>query len=136
MSAQQTAANTNTMPNEFTISQLAKEFDVTARTLRFYEDKGLLAPARKGQTRIYSSRDRAKLKLILQGKRIGLPLDEIKDLMGLYELRGNKPEELRATLITLKERVEFLQTRKGDLELAITELKQTCTLINDLLKPK
>lgn len=136
MSAQQIAANTNTTPSNFTISQLAKEFDVTARTLRFYEDKGLLSPARKGQTRIYSSRDRAKLKLILQGKRIGLPLDEIKDLMGLYELRSNKPEELRATLVTLKERVEFLQTRKGDIELAITELNQTCTLINDLLKPK
>ena len=136
MSAQQLAANTNKTPNNYTISQLANEFDVTARTLRFYEDKGLLLPARKGQTRIYSARDQAKLKLILQGKRIGLPLDEIKDLMGLYELRGNKPEELRATLIKLKERIEFLQSRKGDIEQAITDLNQTCTLIEDLLKPK
>jgi len=136
MSARPVADNTNKTPNNYTISQLASEFDVTARTLRFYEDKGLLFPTRKGQTRIYSTRDRAKLKLILQGKRIGLPLDDIKDLMGLYELRGNKPEELRATLIKLKERIAFLQNRKGDIEQAITELNQTCTLINDLLKPR
>lgn len=132
MSAQPAAAKSNS----FTISQLAREFDVTARTLRFYEDKGLLLPARKGQARIYSARDRAKLKLILQGKRIGLPLDDIKDLMGLYELRGNKPEELRATLVKLKERIEFLQNRKGDIEQAIAGLNQTCTLIEDLLKPR
>jgi len=136
MNAEQVAANANKTPNNYTISQLASEFDVTARTLRFYEDKGLLSPARKGQARIYSARDRAKLKLILQGKRIGLPLDEIKDLMGLYELHGNKPEELRATLMKLKERIEFLQNRKGDIEQAITDLNQTCTLIEDLLKPR
>jgi DNA-binding transcriptional MerR regulator len=136
MSAGPVAAKTSKTVNSFTISQLAAEFNVTARTLRFYEDKGLLLPARKGQTRIYSVRDRAKLKLILQGKRIGLPLDEIKDMMGLYELRSNRPEELRATVITLKERIAFLKTRKGDIEQAITELNQTCALVEDLLRPR
>lgn len=119
---------------QYTISELAAEFDLTARTLRFYEDKGLLAPARKGQSRIYNGRDRAKLKLIVQGKNIGLPLDEIKEMMSIYELRSGQPEQLRENLVKLNQRISFLNERKGDIDQAIKDLKQTCTLVEGLLQ--
>ena len=69
----------------YSISELSQEFDVTTRTLRFYEEKGLLAPTRKGQSRIYAARDRARLKLILRGKRLGLTLEESRDIILMYD---------------------------------------------------
>ncbi len=129
MSTQATGAR-----RQYTISQLASEFGTTARTLRFYEDKGLLAPARRGQNRIYNARDRVRLKLILQGKRIGLPLNEIKDVLELYELRGGEPEQLRANLARLREQIAMLDARRRDIDQAIGDLGTTCALIEDLLK--
>ncbi|MGI9484134.1 MAG: MerR family transcriptional regulator [Hyphomicrobiales bacterium] len=77
----------------FTIGQLCREFGVTARTLRFYEDKGLLHPTRKGTSRLFSNRDRSRLKIILRGKRIGFSLSEIKETLELYSIRdGNYPQ--------------------------------------------
>src|SRR5580698_3412386 len=74
-----------TTQTTYTIRQLTKEFNVTARTLRFYEDEGLIAPERRGQTRIYSSRDRARIILILRGRRVGFSLAEIREILDLYD---------------------------------------------------
>jgi DNA-binding transcriptional MerR regulator len=82
----------------YSITQLRREFDVTARTLRFYEDKGLLEPARDGQTRLYSHRDRARLKLILLGKRVGFSLADIKEILDLYNLKDGRFTQMRVSL--------------------------------------
>lgn len=120
-------------PKIYTISELSSEFEITARTLRFYEDKGLLAPARRGQTRIFSRRDRARLKRIVQGRRIGLSLDEIKRLLSCHELQGGNPDQLHAALNTLNDSMAMLEARKRDIEQAIGELGSTCALIEHLL---
>lgn len=108
---------------------------MTTRTLRFYEDKGLIAPQRSGQTRIYSGRDRARLRVILQGKNIGLTLDDIKDMLSVYDLRGGRPDELRASLAKLDGRLEFLKQRRRDVDQAITDLTQMRQMVEDLLRP-
>ena len=82
----------------YSIRQLSKEFDVTARALRFYEDKGLISPERKGQTRLYSPRDRARLQLILRGKRLGFSLVEIHEILDLYTPKDHGAAQMRATL--------------------------------------
>src|SRR5215470_14186477 len=78
-------AKPQAMAERFTITQLSREFDVTTRTIRFYEDEGLLAPERRGQARIYGPRDRVRLRLILRGKRLGFSLSEIKEILDLYD---------------------------------------------------
>ena len=81
----------------YTIGELAREFGVTARALRFYEDKGLLDPARDGQNRVYSARDRARLQLIVRGKRVGFSLVEIRQMLDLYDLGDNQRAQIRAS---------------------------------------
>ena len=120
----------------FTIGDLAKEFDVTLRTLRFYEDKGLLNPRREGLNRIYGRRDRARLKLVLMGKRVGFSLTEIKEMLDLYDLRDNQVTQLRVALRKFREQMSILEQQKKDIESALDEVKTTVQEIDGLLKTK
>ena len=108
----------------FTIRDLAGEFDVTTRTIRFYEDRGLLTPQREGQRRIYTKRDRARLVLILRGKRLGFSLDEIQNLVTAYETPEDEIPQLEQYLKTLTEHRETLLQQKDDLEKTLQELEQ------------
>jgi len=121
-------------PQVFTISDLSSEFSVTTRTLRFYETRGLLDPKRRGQTRLYSRRDRARLKLILQGKRVGFSLNEIKEMLELYDLKDGQTTQLRVSLKRFRERINDLEAQKRDIEEAINDLHRTCTIVEGMLK--
>lgn len=107
---------------QYSIRDLASEFDLTTRTIRFYEDKGLLSPKREGQKRIYFKRDRARLKLILRGKRLGFSLDEIQQLVDAYETPEDEVPQLEQYLATLIEHRETLLRQKEDLEKTLEEL--------------
>src|SRR5262245_57429295 len=96
----------------YTISQLAREFEVTPRALRFYEDKGLLMPRREGMNRVYSHRDRGKLQLILRGKRVGLSLIEIKEILDLYSV--DQRAQAQTALKRYKARVLALEAQRED----------------------
>ncbi|WP_407048384.1 MerR family DNA-binding transcriptional regulator [Methyloraptor flagellatus] len=120
----------------FTIGDLAKEFDVTLRTLRFYEDKGLLNPRREGLNRIYGRRDRARLKLVLMGKRVGFSLTEIKEMLDLYDLRDGQLTQLRVAHRKFREQMSILEQQKKDIDAALDEVKSTIGEIDDLLKAK
>lgn len=123
-------------PIRFSISELAREFGLTSRTLRFYEDRGLISPERRGRTRIYNRRDRARLKLILQGKRVGFALSEIGEMLDLYDLKDGKHTQMRVSLERFQERIKALESQKQEVEQAITDLNRTCKLIEDMLKER
>ncbi|RMC93666.1 MerR family DNA-binding transcriptional regulator [Aquitalea palustris] len=108
----------------FTISELAREFDVTTRTIRFYEDQSLLEPAREGQRRIYSRRDRVRLMLILRGKRIGLSLLEIRELFDLYDAASNDEPQLREFIRILSRKEQQLQEQLDDIRVVLGEIGQ------------
>lgn len=120
----------------FTIGDLAREFGVTLRTLRFYEDKGLLNPRRDGLNRLYSRRDRARLKLVLMGKRVGFSLTEIKNMLDLYDLRDGQVTQLRVALNRFNEQIAVLEQQKKDIEQALAELRRTTSVVSGLLKEK
>ena len=120
----------------FTIGDLAREFGVTLRTLRFYEDRKLLAPRRLGMNRLYSRRDRARLKLILLGKKVGFSLTEIKDMLDLYELRDGQTTQLKAALAKFGQQIEVLRRQKADIELAIQELTRTMAVVSGMLRDR
>jgi DNA-binding transcriptional MerR regulator len=120
----------------FTIGDLAREFDVTLRTLRFYEDKGLLNPRREGLNRIYNRRDRARLKLVLMGKRVGFSLTEIKEMLDLYDLRDGQATQLKVALKKFNEQIGVLEAQKRDCELALEELKSTVEVVSNMIKSK
>ena len=105
------------------ISELAAEFSVTARALRFYEDKGLLSPSRQGQARVYSAADRARLRLILRGKRVGFSLDEIHEMMNLESMGSGSPLHLNLALKRFSERIEALRQQRRDIDDALAELE-------------
>jgi DNA-binding transcriptional MerR regulator len=114
-------------PNRtFTIRQLCQEFRCTPRALRFYEDKGLLAPARDGMNRVYSYKDRARLQLILRGKRVGLALAEIGEILDLYEVDDGGAQQAARSLKKFRERIVALESQKLDIDGAIEELKRGC----------
>ena len=113
------------MPTElFTITELAAEFDITPRAIRFYEDVGLLEPARAGRNRVYSLRDRTRLKLTLRGKRLGLSLQEIKQLVDLYDASTDGAPQLRAFLDVLGQHRRQLEQQRDDIELTLAEIGQ------------
>lgn len=118
----------------FTIGDLAKEFGITLRTLRFYEDRDLIHPKRQGLNRIYSRRDRGRLRLVLLGKQIGLSLKEIKEMLEFYDLRDGNPEQLRIALRRFTGQVAMLRRKKSDVEQAIAELTHTIAIIEGMLK--
>lgn len=107
----------------FSIAELAREFDITTRAIRFYEDEGLLTPRRRGQTRIYAPRDRTRLKLILRGKRLGFSLREIKEYLDLYDIDPSQTEQIRMLLKKVQTRLEMLEDQRLALEETILELK-------------
>jgi DNA-binding transcriptional MerR regulator len=106
----------------YSISDLAGEFDVTTRTIRFYEEKGLLNPRREGTRRIYSAADRTRLRLILRGKRLGLSLDESADIIGMYGTPGNNRRQLEKLIDKIREKREDLRRQQRDLEAVLKEL--------------
>ncbi|MEM7766604.1 MAG: MerR family DNA-binding transcriptional regulator [Pseudomonadota bacterium] len=108
----------------FTISELAREFGVTPRALRFYEDKDMLHPARDGMMRVYSNRDRARLKLILRGKRVGLPLADIREILDLYGLGDGQRTQLRLSLMKFEEQAVRLREQRSDIDHALAELEK------------
>jgi DNA-binding transcriptional MerR regulator len=110
----------------YSIRQLAKEFEVTARALRFYEDKGLIHPIRKGQTRFYSARDRARLKLILRGKRMGFSLMEINEILDLYSRKDGGVTQMRASLAKYRAQIETLKQQRHDIDHALHEMNEGC----------
>lgn len=111
------------MSRTYSISELASEFDVTTRSIRFYEDQGLLHPARRGQTRIYSSKDRVRLKLILRGKRLGFSLAETKELFDLWdETLSGSEKQLHLMLKTISAKRAELEQQLNDIAMVQLEL--------------
>ena len=106
----------------WTIREIADEFEVTHRTVRHYEDLGLITPERRGTVRVYHRRDRTRLALILRGKRLGFPLDEIRTIIDLYDRPRGKASQLEYVLDQIDARRTDLEQRRRDLEDAITEL--------------
>lgn len=119
-----------------TIGEMCRAFDVTPRALRFYEQKELLAPIRDGQHRLYTGRDRARLKLILQGKRFGFSLAEIRELLELYYVDDTQVTQLSATLEAAQRHHENLQAKRDELTGAITELEDQMALVRRMLEDK
>ena len=113
----------STERSEYSISDLAREFDVTPRAIRFYEDHGLLAPRRDGQRRIYSPRDRTRLKLTLRGKRLGLALSEIRELIDMYEPGRDERPQLKRFLAVLESHKVSLLQQRADIEAQLSELQ-------------
>lgn len=106
----------------YTITDLAREFNVTTRAIRFYEDQGLLNPRREGRKRIYSNRDRTRLKLILRGKRLGFPLSEIRELFDLFDSAQGEEKQLHRFLKILNERRAMLKQQQRDIEAVLHEI--------------
>lgn len=124
------------MDDLYTVNQLAEELGITPRTLRFYEAKGLLTPRRVGNNRVYSKRDRARLKLILRGKRLGFSLEEIKEYLDLYNVDPSQQEQMRVLLTRIRERLDALAQQRQDLEATVSELKDIETQVVAALKER
>jgi DNA-binding transcriptional MerR regulator len=107
----------------YTISQLAKEFALTTRAIRFYEDCGLIAPQRSGSARVYGERERVRIKLVLRGKRLGLSLAEIGELLDLYEVARNERAQLSKFLVLLADRRARLLQQKEDIDATLAEIE-------------
>jgi len=120
----------------YTIGDLAREFGITLRTLRFYEDKGLLNPKRHGTSRIYNRRDRARLKLALMGKKVGFSIAEIKEMLDLYDLKDGQATQLRVSLERFESQIGHLNQQKQDIEQAIEELTRTMDIVRGMLKER
>ncbi len=120
----------------YTIGDLSREFGVTLRTLRFYEDKGLLNPKRQGMTRLYNRRDRARLKLVLMGKKVGFSLVEIKEMLDLYDLKDGQETQLRVALDRFQSQIDVLKSQKVDIEQAIDELTRTMDVVSGMLEER
>lgn len=110
------------MAHTYTISELAKECGVTTRTIRHYEDQGLLKPGRNGLSRVFSGRDRARLRLALRGKRLGFSLNDIRELFELYDLARNEKQQLEAFLARLDKRRQLLEQQREDIDIMLNEI--------------
>ncbi len=124
-------ANTN---NDYAkIGEVSEQFNVTLRTLRFYEDKGLITPKRVGVTRLYSRRDRARIKLILQGKKVGFSLREVKHLIELYEPGGSNTVQMRAIMNKSIKQLDKMKAQRAAVDEAIVELVNGINMLADQL---
>lgn len=121
---------------EFTIRELSLEFDITPRTLRFYEQKGMIHPVRRGAARIYSAIDRARIDLILRGKRVGFALDEIKEILDLEAIDRGGRERLEPAIARFEARIEVLQRQREDVERAIDELQAGLAWMKERLEDR
>ena len=124
------------MSDTYGIAELAREFTVTTRTIRFYEDKGLLAPLRKGQRRIYAPRDRVRLRLIMRGKRLGFSLDEIRELIDLYDVDPTEVTQLRHFLEKIREHKAVLTRQQSDIDETLKEMERIEAQCSSLLSEK
>ena len=116
----------------FSIAELSREFDITPRTIRYYEDQGLLFPKRSGLQRVYTKRDRTRLKLTLRGKRLGLSLAEIKDLIDMYDTAQDESSQVTKFLDVLTQRKASLEQQREDIEAVLSEIgdiEQQCRRI-------
>ena len=121
------------MSGTYTISDLSREFGVTTRTIRHYEAEGLLNPTRQGVSRIFSARDRVRLKLALRGKRLGFSLHEIKELFDLYDLSQDEAQQLAVFLAKLERRKALLEQQREDIEVMLREVDFFATQCRKLL---
>ncbi|MBE9539784.1 MAG: MerR family DNA-binding transcriptional regulator [Proteobacteria bacterium] len=117
----------------YTISELAKEFGVTTRTMRFYEEKGLISPRREGQKRVYSSADRVRIKLILRGKRIGMSLAECVEVIDMYDPGHNNADQLHSLINTVQNRRQLLEQQKQDIDEMLAGLAEVQNLCESAL---
>jgi DNA-binding transcriptional MerR regulator len=111
--------------SNYTITELAREFDITPRAIRFYEDQGLISPKREGaggRTRVYNARERTRLKLTLRGKRLGLTLSEIKDLVDMYESPKDTAAQLQRFMAVLARHRETLERQREDIDITLAEI--------------
>ena len=113
---------------QFTISELSREFDISTRTIRFYEEKGFITPQRDGQRRIYSAADRTRIRLILRGKRIGLTLAESVDIIDMYDHHGSDAAQLQSLLSRVQERRTALEQQRRDLDEMLSALDDVETV--------
>ena len=120
----------------WTISELAQEFSITPRTIRFYEDQGIVSPRREGRNRVYSARDRTRLKLALRGKRLGLQLSEIVSLINMYDSPGDTVLQLQHYLALLAQHRESLTRQRQDIELTLSEIAEQEKTCHALLAQK
>ena len=132
------AANTNDMSDKagedlVRIGEMAKNYGVTLRTLRFYEDKGLLNPQRDGSTRLYTRRDKARLKLILLGRKVGFSLRDVKQMMDLYDPTGSNTKQLRLALDKSEKQLARLQKQRALIDDAINELSSSMLAVRQML---
>ena len=119
-----TFSGTHVTDELHTIGRMCAEFGVTPRTLRFYEAKELLSPLREGQKRLYTKRCRARLKLILQGKRFGFSLEDIRQLLNLYDIGDQQVTQIARTYELAQERLKAMEAQRAELDLAIADLRQ------------
>lgn len=117
----------------FTIRELTREFGLTARALRFYEEKGLLAPKRQGQDRLYSRRDRSRLRLVLMGKWVGFSLEEVKAMLDLYDLGDGGVTQMKVARTKYREQVGRLAAQRRDIDTAMNELQRAIAVIDERL---
>lgn len=117
----------------FAISDLAREFGITPRTIRFWEDQGILSPERLGSKRVFTRRDRARLKMALRGKRLGLSLAEIKDLIGMYDGEQDETPQLQECLRIMTKRRQSLEQQREDIETMLAEISQFETQCRGIL---
>ncbi len=120
----------------YTVPELAENLGVTPRTIRFYEQKGLVAPQRAGPTRIYTRQDRARMLIILRGKRLGFTLKEIADYLDLYGADPTQAEQIRMLLTRVRERIEALEDQRQALDVTLDELRDIEQQSIDALKEK
>ena len=124
------------MDKIYSVTELARDLGVTARTIRFYEDQGLISPQRAGATRVYTRRDRARMSLILRGKRLGFSIKEIKEFLDLYVVDVTQVEQMQLLLAKVRQRASSLEEQRRALEETLRELKDIEKLTVGALQQK